>query len=107
VSWKKSTQDQVARFDALAKVAGAERGVLFGCPTWKVNGNRYATLFGDQVVLRLSDEDTAALKAKGAKAFEPMKGKKSSKSLVVPGAMAKNPRVLKQWIAKAVAHAKA
>jgi len=107
VSWKKSTPEQVERFDALAKVPGAQRGVLFGCPTWKVNGNRYATLFGDRVVLRLSDEDTAALEAKSAKPFEPMKGKKSSKSLVVPPAIAKSPRALKPWVAKAAAHARA
>lgn len=106
MAWKKSTPEQMARFDKLAKVPGAERGILFGCPTWKLGDGRYATLFGGDFVVRLSDEDTAAAKKLGAKPFEPMKGRKSSKSLVLPQAISDDDRKVKTWLAKAVRFAR-
>src|SRR5438128_6556924 len=74
MAWKKSSLDAVQRFDALVAVQGAERGVLFGCPIYVLEGERDATLYQDQVVLRLSPADAADLISRGGRAFEPIKG---------------------------------
>src|SRR5437667_311842 len=65
-------------------VDGAKRGLLFGCPIYVLEGERYATLYQDRVVLRLPPADFAQLIAMGGRAFEPIKGRKSKNRVVVP-----------------------
>ena len=57
MAWKKNSLGAVRRFDELITVKGAVRGVLFGCPIHVLEGERYATLYQDRVVLRLSPAD--------------------------------------------------
>ena len=102
MSWKKNSEAAVKRFDAIAAVPGAKRGVMFGCPVYNLGKERYDILFEEKYVLRLSPEDSAALIAKGGKPFEPIKGRKSKTALVVPAAVAKSERSLKAWLEKAV-----
>jgi hypothetical protein len=104
VKWKQSSDDAVARFDALVAVKGAERGVLFGCPIYKLNGERYATLWQGRIVLRLPEADIETLLEKGGERFAPIKGRASKERVVLPELA---PRALKAWIAKAVKYAKA
>src|SRR4051812_28410991 len=101
-AWKKNSPEQIARFDALAKVPGAERGVMFGSPIYELNGERYATLNQGNFVLRLAPKDLEALIAKGGKPFEPIKGRKSKERVVVPPAIVEDSKALKAWVAKAV-----
>jgi len=103
---KKSSLDATQRFDKLVAVKGAERRVLFGCPIYVLGGERYATLYQDQVVLRLSPADAADLTAKGGRAFEPIKGRKSKDRVVLPDNISANPRSLRAWVGKAVAFAR-
>ena len=62
----------------------AKRGVLFGCPIYVLEGEGYATLYQGDVVLRLSPRDAAQLIAKGGRAFEPIKGRKSKDRIAGP-----------------------
>jgi hypothetical protein len=64
MAWKKNSPDAIHRFDALVAVEGAKRGVLFGCPIYVLEGERYATLYQNQIVLRLSPADAADLISK-------------------------------------------
>ena len=50
---------------------------MFGYPAYFINGNMFAGLFGDQLLLRLSEEDAAKLRKEDLriKAFEPMPGR--------------------------------
>jgi len=106
MAWKKSSSGAVQRFDELVAVKGAKRGALFGCPIYVLDGERYATLYQDRVVLRLSPADAAALKARGGYAFEPIKGRRSKDRVVLPDDIAANPRSLRAWVRKAVAYAR-
>ena len=74
MAWKKSSPTAVQRFDEIAAVDGAKRGLLFGCPIYVLEGERYATLYQDRVVL--------------------------------PGKISKNPRLLREWVRRAVAYAR-
>ncbi len=106
MAWKKSSTAAVQRFDEIVAVDGAERGLLFGCPIYVLKGTRYATLYQDRVVLRLSPKDTAQLIARGGLAFEPIKGRKSKDRVVLPDAISRNPRALRGWVLKSVAYAR-
>jgi len=106
MAWKKSSAAAVQRFDETVAVEGAKRGLLFGCPIYVLNGERYATLYQDRVVLRLSPADAAQLMARGARAFEPIKGRKSKDRVVLPDAISSDPRALRAWVGKAVAYAR-
>jgi hypothetical protein len=106
MAWKKSSLDAVQRFDALVAVKGAERGVLFGCPIYVLEGERYATLYQDQIVLRLSPADAADLIARGGRAFEPIKGRRSKDRIILPENISTNLRSLRTWIGKAVDYAR-
>jgi hypothetical protein len=105
VKWKKSSPAAVKRFETHVAVPGADRGLMFGCPTLKLNGQLYAMLHGEDILLRLSAADRETLIEKGGRPFEPRPGTKSKKSLVLPAAIASSPRALRTWVAKAVAFA--
>ena len=75
MAWKKNSPEAIDRFDELAAVSGAKRGILFGCPMYALQGQRYASLHQNRVVLHLSPQDGTQLIAKGGKTFEPFKGK--------------------------------
>jgi TfoX/Sxy family transcriptional regulator of competence genes len=106
MAWKKSSPASVQRFDEIVSVDGAQRGLLFGCPIYVLEGERYATLYQDRVVLRLSSADAAKLIAMGGRAFEPVKGRKSKERVVLPDKISKNSRALQEWVRRAVAYAR-
>jgi len=102
--WKASSLDAVERFDALVAVEGAKRGVLFGCPIYVLNGERYATLYQGRIALRLSPDDAAELISNGGRPFEPIKGRKSRDRVVLPETIVESPRALRAWVRKAAAY---
>jgi len=106
MAWKKNSPDAIHRFDALVAVKRAKRGVLFGCPIYVLEGERYATLYQNQIVLRLSPADAADLISKGGRAFEPIKGRRSKDRVILPNKIAANRRLLLGWVGKAVVHAR-
>jgi len=106
MAWKKNAPETIRHFDATVAVPGAARGVLFGCPIYTLEGQRYATLYQDRVVLRLSPDDAADLMSKGGKPFEPIKGRRAKDRVVVPQPIAANARTLGAWVAKAVRYAR-
>ena len=103
---QKNSPAAIQRFDEIVAVDGAKRGLLFGCPVYIFEGERYATLYQDRVVLRLRPADAAQLLARGGRAFEPIKGRKSKDRVVLPDRFSANPRSLRTWVRKAVAYAR-
>jgi TfoX/Sxy family transcriptional regulator of competence genes len=106
MAWKPSSPAEVQRFDRIVAAKGATRGVLFGCPVYVLQGERYATLYQGQIVLRLTPSDAARVVAKGGRPFEPIKGRKSKDRVVLPKSISANPRSLRAWVGKAVAYAR-
>jgi hypothetical protein len=104
MGWKASSPDAIERFDALVAVRGAKRGVLFGCPIYVLNGERYATLYQGRIALRLSPDDAAELISKGGRPFEPIKGRKSKDRVVLPENIAASPRSVRAWVHKAAVY---
>ena len=107
MAWEKSPPAAVQSFDEIVAVDGAKRGLFFGCPIYVLEGERYATLYQGRVVRRLSSADAAHLIARGGRAFEPIKGRKSKNRVVVPDDISTSARSLRAWVRRAVAYARA
>ena len=105
MAWKKNSPEAVRRFDELVAVPGAQRGLMFGCPIYVLGGQRYASLHGDRVVLRLSSKDAAALISEGGRTFEPFKGRPMKDRVVVPKDIEASAQSLRRWVRRAVRHA--
>jgi TfoX/Sxy family transcriptional regulator of competence genes len=58
---------------------------MFGNLAAFVNGNMFTGLFGDDLFVRLSEEDLARLRKQGGKEFAPMAGRAMKGYLTVPG----------------------
>ena len=78
---------------------------MFGYPAAFVNGNMACGLHQDGLVLRLGDDDRAALMKEGGVPFEPMPGRVMREYVVAPQKLASRKAELKRWLERAVAHA--
>lgn len=93
---------------ALARVVPDEPAVtikpMFGQMSGFVNGNMFIGIFGDDLILRLPDDEIAKVKKQGGRDFEPMAGHKMGGYVVYAGAwQARPPREL---ISRALEHAR-
>ena len=80
---------------------------MFGYPAVFVNGNMFAGLVRDKMILRLGMADVEKfLELPGATPFIAMGGRRMKQWVVVAAAMLKSQRVLKPWLARALAHSR-
>jgi TfoX/Sxy family transcriptional regulator of competence genes len=71
------------------------------------NGNMFAGLYQDSLILRLPEEERARfLKLKGAQRFEPMPGRPMREYIVVPEGMLKSPKQLNTWLGRSFEYAR-
>lgn len=97
-------------FDALAaSVPDANRRLMFGYPSFVLNGNMFAGLFRQTAVLRLSPADIAEITDPagpvGAVPFEPMPGRPMTGFVELPESAALDADLLAEWVGRAYAHA--
>ena len=86
---------------------GVERRKMFGYPAAFVNRNLFMSVYGADIVLRLSDDDRSALGALGASRFEPMPCRPMTGYVIVAAAGRDDPAALDEWAGRALAHAAA
>ena len=74
---------------AFARVVPDEPAVtirpMFGQVAAFVNGNMFCGIFGEELMVRLPDEEIDKIKKKGGRDFEPMPGRKMGGYVIVPG----------------------
>jgi len=76
---------------------------MFGNLSGFVNGNMFFGLFGNDLFVRLSDEDQQVLLLKeGASVLEPMKGKPMKDYVILPRAWRDRPQTVRQWISRSL-----
>jgi TfoX/Sxy family transcriptional regulator of competence genes len=96
---------------AFQKLVPPDRAVstrpMFGNLSAFVNGNMFCGLFGEDVFVRVSDEDQARIRKQGGKAFEPMPGRAMTGYVVVPAGWQKKPEATRSWIVTALSWSKA
>ena len=78
---------------------------MFGQLSAFVNGNMFMGIFGDDVFVRLSEDDRAALLREGGGPFEPMSGRPMKEYVVLPGAWRDDPDRIREWAARSLDHA--
>jgi TfoX/Sxy family transcriptional regulator of competence genes len=76
---------------------------MFGNLAGFVNGNMFCGLFGEDLFVRVSDNDQARVRKQGGKAFEPMPGRAMTGYVLVPAGWHTKPDATSAWIVTALA----
>jgi TfoX/Sxy family transcriptional regulator of competence genes len=90
---------------AIVELPDVERRHMFGYPAAFTNSQMFASLFQDQMIVRLSDAERRALGEKGGQPFEPMPGRPMHEYVTVPQTIRESASALRTWLAKAHAYA--
>jgi TfoX/Sxy family transcriptional regulator of competence genes len=106
-TFSKSPPELMALFgQIMAALPMAETRKMFGYPAGFANGQMFASLFGDNFILRLPEpERELFIKRHSSRLFEPMPGRPMKEYVVVPPALLKPSQQLDDWLAKALAYA--
>jgi TfoX/Sxy family transcriptional regulator of competence genes len=95
---------------ALARAIPDEPAVtikpMFGQMSGFVNGNMFVGIFGDELILRLPEDEIARVKKSGGRDFEPMAGHKMGGYVVYAGAAAWHQKPPRDLIKRALEHAR-
>jgi len=76
---------------------------MFGNVSAFVNGNMFVGLFGNDLLVRLSDESRKELlEEKGASLLEPMKGKPMKEYVLIPKAWRNQHETVRLWVARSL-----
>jgi TfoX/Sxy family transcriptional regulator of competence genes len=104
VVWRKSPPELVEAFlEALPCSPQVERRQLFGYPAAFVNGNMFAGLHQDDVLVRLSDAQQEMLLRDGGSRWEPTPGRVMKDYLLLPAGFER--ATLARWLERSFAHA--
>lgn len=102
--WGPASDEWVQVYNKVAAGIGDQRR-MFGFPCAFVNGNMFAGLFQTGLFLRLSEpEREEFLRLKGASRFEPLPGRVMREYVTAPTDMARQPKVIAEWLRKAYAY---
>ena len=95
---------------ALARVVPDEPAVtlkpMFGQLSAFVNGNMFCGIFGEELMVRLPDAETAVVKKPGGRDFEPMPGRAMRGYVTVPSTWRTKPAATRTWIAASLQFAR-
>jgi len=80
---------------------------MFGNLSGFVNGIMFCGLFGEDLFVRVSDEDQARVRKLGGRAFEVMPGRAMTGYVVVPTGWQKKPDATRAWIVTALSWSRA
>jgi len=98
--WRRAPDALIQQFGrAVEGLPGVEPRKMFGYPAVFVNGNMFAGLFQDSVILRLSAGDRGSLP--GATPFEPMPGRPMREYVVAPASVVDSTKQLRAWLERA------
>jgi TfoX/Sxy family transcriptional regulator of competence genes len=76
---------------------------MFGNISAFVNGNMFAGLFGNDIFVRLSNENRQELLTEnGTSYLEPMEGKPMKEYVVIPKAWRNNPETIRLWLSRSL-----
>ncbi|MDP2663827.1 MAG: TfoX/Sxy family protein [Dehalococcoidia bacterium] len=100
--WKPASVELSELLEAAVGPYPCLKRQMFGCPAYFLNGNMFAGIHQDNMILRLSEPDKAELLGDpaGAVPFEPMPGRPMKEYVVVPDAIYGNPSRLEQWLTR-------
>jgi TfoX/Sxy family transcriptional regulator of competence genes len=77
---------------------------MFGQRSAFVNGNMFMGIFGQDLLLRLPEQDREAVIAAGGAVFEPMAGRPMREYVLLPSAWRSKTATLRKWVARSLDH---
>jgi TfoX/Sxy family transcriptional regulator of competence genes len=103
--WPKASKELGERLAPRLEKYDCERRKMFGADVWFVNGNMFMGVFGEDVFLRLSDEDGLSIKKEihGAGVFAPTEKTVMSEYVSIPSASFDSLDKLDKWIERSYA----
>lgn len=78
---------------------------MFGQLSAFVNGNMFMGIFGEDILVRLPEEDRNEVIGAGGRVFEPMPGRPMREYVVLPDAWRNDPKQVLEWVARSLDHA--
>jgi len=75
---------------------------MFGNLAGFVNGKMFCGLFGDDLFVRVSEDDQAKVRKQGGRPFEVMPGRAMTGYVMVPAGWQKKPDATRAWIVTAL-----
>jgi TfoX/Sxy family transcriptional regulator of competence genes len=78
---------------------------MFGNLSAFVNGNMFTGLFGEDLFVRLPDDQSAPIRKQGGRDFEPMAGHAMKGYVTVPSTWRTKPAAAKAWMAASLVFA--
>lgn len=75
---------------------------MFGNLAGFVNGNMFAGLFGEDLFVRLPDDEAAAVRRDGGRDFEPMAGRAMKGYVLVPDGWRERPEAVAPLVERAM-----
>jgi TfoX/Sxy family transcriptional regulator of competence genes len=78
---------------------------MFGQLSAFVNGNMFMGIFGEDVLVRLPEEEREKVLGAGGRVFEPMPGRPMHEYVVLPEAWRDEPDRIREWVARSLDHA--
>jgi TfoX/Sxy family transcriptional regulator of competence genes len=78
---------------------------MFGQLSAFVNGNMFMGIFGEDVLVRLPEEDREKVLGAGGRVFEPMPGRPMREYVVLPDAWRDDSKRVREWAARSLDHA--
>jgi len=98
--WKKANKDLIELLEKQLGDCRCERRLMFGSPTFFINGNMFAGVHEDTIIARLPENDQKEISAKfdEVRPFTPMGGHVMKEYIAIPESVAVRPGVLKHWL---------
>jgi TfoX/Sxy family transcriptional regulator of competence genes len=80
---------------------------MFGAVTYFVNGNMFAGIHEDTIILRLSEKDRQEIMAADdeVKLFEPMEGRPMKEYVALPEPVYNQPDIFQRWLKRSYEYA--
>jgi TfoX/Sxy family transcriptional regulator of competence genes len=108
MQWRRPPEELVDYLDSVIPdgPAPVEFRPMFGGPCYWTGGNMFAALHQESMIVRLAEEDRAALLGEpGAALFEPMEGRPMREYVVIPQHIVQDRETVRAWLAKGLAYA--
>lgn len=95
--FEKPPASLVTTFDRALAKAGGDRRQMFGYPCGFENDQMFCGIFGSTIVVRLAEPERELFLKRGAKAFEPMPGRRMKEYVVLPTDVVADAAELTRW----------
>ena len=102
MAWKPAPSELIEFIDSAIVAFDCQRKKMFGYPAYFVNGNMFAGLFEDKIIVRLSPEDRELILAGSEEAirFEPMPGRPMKEYVVLLEPVFRDPKRMNEWLGR-------